>query len=637
MLGRVIQVDGRPTTVVGVLPPNFELPNLAAADLLVTQQLNIRPGVTFSFLTPIARLKPGLNAMQARQALEPLYQDALKSVPAGFSKEVSFHVVTLKERQVRDYRTALYVLLGCVVALLLIACANVANLLMARAAARQSEFALRAAIGASKSRLVRQALTESIFLSVVGGAVGLLLGTVLLRTLLAFAPGGMVRLQGTTLDPRILAFTGAVSLLSGVLFGLVPALQLQGAEALRSARTTGRGWRISQALVAVQVALSFVLLTSAGLFLQGLARMQRAPLGMNPEQVLTVRVQLGQAKYPQDAQVNGFLTEALDRLSLMPGSHSVALSDSVPLYGPSSAMIFSMIEVEGRPVDPKRATGGMTVMRTVTPSYFSAFGIPMVRGRAFTEEDRRGSEELIIVDELLARRLFPGQDAAGRRIRPGMNGPWRTIVGVARPVRNAGLAQANEPEYYNLWRSRPEHARRRAHYIVRSSAEPAELSSLIRAEFRRLDATLPVTITTMSQNLGSQLEKPLLQTTMLTVFAAVGLLLAAVGQFGLISYLVTQRSAEIGIRMAVGATARDVIALVAGRMLLWVGAGSAVGLLVAVWVGQFLKPLLYGVEAHDVWNFAGVLLVLTAVSLAALLQPSLRAVRIDPARTLRHE
>ena len=635
VLGRLLQIDGRPVAVVGILPPNFELPNLASADLLLTQQLNIRPGVTYSFLTPIARLKTGVTATQARHALEPLFQEALKSVPAGFAKEVAFHVVSLKDRQVREYRTGIFVLFGCVVLLLLIACANVANLLTARSAARQSEFAVRAAIGASRARLIRQALTESVFLSLAGGAAGLLLGTLLLRVLLSFAPAGMVRLHEITLDGRILAFTTLVSALTGLLVGVAPALQIQGVQALRSARIAGRGWRISQGMVAVQVALSVVLLTSAGLFLQSLYRMQNAPLGLNPEQVTTVRVQLGLAKYPQDAQVNGFLEQALERLSNVPGVHAVALSDSVPLYGPSNSMIFSMIEVEGRPVDPKRATGGMTVARTVTPSYFPALGIPIVRGRGFNEEDRHGSDELLIVDETLARRLFPGQDAVGKRVRPSMHGPWRTIVGVARPVKNAMMAQ--EPEYYHLWRSRPELARRRAHYILRSSTVPAELTSFIRAEFRRLDPTLPVTVSTMTANLGTHFENPRLQTAMLVVFAFIGLLLAAVGQFGLVSYLVTQRSAEIGIRMAVGATPGHVLGLITGRVLLWVGAGSVAGLLGSFWLGRFLDPLLFGVKPHDGANFAVVLLILFVVSTAAALQPALRALRIDPADALRHD
>ncbi|MBC8167893.1 MAG: ABC transporter permease, partial [Bryobacteraceae bacterium] len=637
ILGRILTIGGRSTEVAGVLPRGFELPNLARADVLLNQPLSQDPRATFTLLSVIGRMKQRVSLSQADAALRPLFQDQLKYVPAGFAQEVTFHMSSLRDRQVRDYKAASYVLLGCVLALLLIACANVANLLMARAASRTREFAVRAAIGASRWRLIRQTLTESALLGACGGLAGLLLAALLLRVLTGLAPDGMERLNEAGLDMRVLFFTTVLSLLSGFLFGLAPALYTPGAEALNTSRTTGRGWRVSQGMVALQIALSFVLLTGAGLLLQSLWRMQHVPLGMNPENVMVVRVQLGQQPYATPAQQSGFLETCLERIKQLPGVHYAAMSDSIPLYGPAVAMIYSNIEVQGEPPpDAKRQTGGMTVSRLITNGYFEALGIQVVHGRAFTEEDRVSGGEYAIVDERLGKRLFRGQDPVGKVIRSGFTGPWRTIVGVSRPARNAAARESDDPEYYFLWRRQPQSGRTRAHFVIRSEAEPAELASFVRAQFTRLDPKLPITITTMEENLRHQTERPRFQTTLLVIFAAIGVLLAAVGQFGLISYLVTQRSAEIGLRMALGATATDVVSMVVRRTLAWTIAGTAAGLVAAMWLTEYLQPLLFGVQPRDATNASAVLLLLFAVSIAAAWVPSGRAARIDPAKVLRH-
>jgi putative ABC transport system permease protein len=366
--------------------------------------------------------------------------------------------------------------------------------------------------------------------------------------------------------------------------------------------------------------------------------MQQVPLGFQPEQVLMVRLQLGMQRYPTALQQAAFFEQAAGRMRRIPGIRALALSDSAPLSGPSNTMIFSNIEIEGRAKPAEnRATGGMAVFRTVTPGYFGAMGIPILRGRGFTEEDRASAGQVAILGETLARRLFPGEDPLGRRMRAGLSGPWRTIVGIAHDAKNAGLTGTDDPEYYYLWRKGPESAHRAGSLILRSEANQAALASLVRASLAELDPTLPVTIATMRQNLGKLTERPRFESFLLSLFAAIGVLLAAVGQFGVISYLVTQRSSEIGVRMALGATGRHVVGLILRHTLTWTLVGSGVGLIVAWFGGRFLESMLFAVHAKDLVNFAAVFGLLIAVSLAAAWRPSLRAVRVDPAQVLRHE
>jgi hypothetical protein len=279
----------------------------------------------------------------------------------------------------------------------------------------------------------------------------------------------------------------------------------------------------------------------------------------------------------------------------------------------------------------------MVVWRAVTPEYFPMMGIPIVRGRAFTPQDRAGSEDLTIIDEVLARRLFPGEDPIGKRIQTGRAGPFRTIVGVARPAKNAGLTQQDDPEYYHLWRLRSGLEANRAHILLRSDAEPAELASFVRAEIARIDPTVPVSVTTMENNIARLTERPKLQTRLLTGFALIGLLLAAIGQFGLVSYIVTQRTSEIGLRMALGATPPDILRLIVTRMGAWTMAGAVAGTAASVWLGQYVQPLLFGVTPRDPATGVVVLIVLGAVSLMAALPPALRAMQVQPASALRHE
>ena len=637
-IGRNLTLDGRPVEIAGVLPADFELPTLARADILRSQQVVLQASRSMTFLFAFGRLKSGMTATQARAALDPIYRECLKFVPPGFVKEVSFHVTPLHERQVREYRAVSLVLLAAVIGVLLIACANVAGLLLARAAARRREFAVRAAIGAPRGRLVRQVLTESVTLAIVGGAAGVLLGAGLLRLLVKLAPAGIPHLSGAALDARVLLMALAACIGSGLVFGIVPALRTPRAQTLNLARVAGGGLRLRQALVAFQVGLTFVLLASAVLLVESLRNLQRVQLGMHPEHLLTVRVQLGRARYPAALQQAAFYARAAESLERLPGVRALALSDTLPLYGFANAMIFSNIEIEGRPpLDARRATGGMTVFRTVSPGYFSVFGIPIVRGRGFTESDQTASEPVAIVDESLARRLFPNEEAIGRRMRAGLNGPFRTIVGVARNVKNAGLAEGDDPEYYYVWRKGAESARGRGHFVLRSEADPAALAQLVRGEIAGIDPTLPLTISTMEQNLGRYVERPRFESLLFGLFAALAIALAAVGQFGVIQSLVTERTAEIGVRMALGATPAKVVGMVLRHLLVWTLIGAAAGVVAASFGARWLETLLYGVKPRDPASYAAVLLALIAVALVSALRPVQRAARLDPAQVLRHE
>ena len=637
-IGRTLTIDGRPVTVAGVLPPDFELPTLARADILRSQQAAQAGSRAMTFLFAFGRLKPGITAAQARAALEPIYRECLKSVPAGFVKEISFHVTPLEERQVHDYRAVSLVLLAAVAGVLLIACANVAGLLLARAAARRREFAVRAAIGAGRGRLMRQVLTESVLLALVGGAAGLALGALLLRALVKLAPAGIPHLQAAALDTRVLLTALAACVGSGLLFGLAPAWRTPRAETLNLARVAGGGLRLRQALVAVQMALTFVLLAGAVLLVESLRNLERVQLGMRPEHVLTVRVQLGRGRYPAPAQQAAFYEQAAEALARLPGVRALALSDTVPLYGFANAMIFSNIEVQGRPpLRAGRATGGMTVWRTVSPDYFRVMGIGIVRGRGFTEADQAAAEEPAIIDETLSRRLFPNEDPVGHRMRAGLSGPFRTIVGVARNVKNAGLAEGDDPEYYYVWRRQPAGGRARAHILLRSQAEPEALARLVRAEIARLDPALPLTIATMEQNLDRYIERPRFESVLLGLFAVLAVALAAVGQFGVIQSLVAERTAEIGVRMALGATPARVTGMVLRHVMAWTLAGAAFGAAGAWFAARWLETLLFGVEARDPASYAAVLAALVAVAAASAWRPARRAARLDPARVLRHE
>jgi putative ABC transport system permease protein len=643
VVGKTIPLDGRSATIVGILPPQFEMPTLEHADVLVPQALDEaaqqRPN-TGRVLYSIARLKPGVTPAQAAAALEPLFQQSLQFVPGPFRKEVKLRVRPLRDRQIHDARTASWILLAAVMAVLLIACANVANLLLARAAARQRELAVRVALGASRVRLVRQALTESLLLAAAGGVAGCLLAAALLRIFVAIAPEGIPRLAQATVDLRVLLVTLAISLVCGIAFGLASAIPQHAhprSETLAGWRTVGaRQDLFRHTLVAAQICASLILATGASLLLRSLWNLQNQPLGMRTASVLTATVTLGQNSYSEPARQLAFFEELERRLHSIPGVTHLALSDSTPLSGTARSTIYSVIDVAGRP-RAAEGTGGMVTWRAVTPGYFAALGVPILRGRGFREEDRDPAQNAIILSDALARRLFPGEDPLGKQIQPGRSGPWKTVVGVAGNVKNHALAEADDPEFYAIRKHTPEPFGRTATAILSGPIDPAALTRWLRTEVASLDPTVPVNIETLGQRVGKIAQRPRFNAWLLGLFAGMGMLLSAIGLYGVISFLVAQRTAEIGVRMALGATPGRIARLVLGHAARWTLAGAALGVAGSWFAARWLGAMLFHVSARDPWILAAAVAALWVTAMLAAWAPSRRAARVDPIQALRQE
>jgi putative ABC transport system permease protein len=641
--GKVMSLDGKPVEIIGVLPAGFEMPNLGVADMLLPEAFDEsaldrnHPRVV---LRTFARLKPSVTIAQATAALQPWFQDSLRFIPPQFREEVSLRVRSLRDRQIEDSRVGAWVLLGAVIAVLLLACTNVANLLLVRAAGRQREVAVRTALGATRVRLARQALTESLLLALLGGIAGCGLAYLLLRIFTSIAPEGIVRLQQASLDLRVLGFCFAVSLISGLLFGVAPALDRPVPEALagRSVRTPVRG-SFRHSLVAAQIAGSLVLLTGAGLLLRSLWKIQSVSIGLETQHLVTAQISLGQYRYPDAPQQLAFFHKLEARLSQIPGVELVALSNSLPPSGPGQATFFASIELAGRP-RPAEGTGGMVGFRMVTPNYFSALGIRIVRGRLFTEADRSPGEQPVVLSETLAARLFPKEDPLGKMLRftaADMQGPWRTIVGIAGNVKNNGLTADADPEFYLPWKNDPEAYVQRGYVTIRTSLSPNTMVPWVRSEIAGLDPTMPVEFATMSARVGILTQRPRFDALLLSLFAGIGVLLAALGLYGVVSFFVSQRTQEIGVRMALGATPRNISKMVLRNVARWTLGGAGLGLLGSWFCARLLQSLLFEVRAHDPMLLAMPLLILLAVAFFAAWIPARRAARVDPMVALRYE
>jgi predicted permease len=643
ILNKTISLDGQTVRVLGVLPNEFEFPTLEHADVIVPQALDeaaqrkTPPGrVLFSF----ARLKPAVTIEQASAALQPLFQQALNQAPPQFRKEIHLRVRSLRDRQVHDARLAAWIMLAAVIAVLLIVCANVASLLLARAAARERELAVRSALGASRARLIRQTLTESLLLALGGAITGMVLAFALLRAFVAIAPEGVPFLNRAGLDLRIAAFAVAVSFCCGILFGIAPALQTPRAESLAGRASTGISHhQLRQSLVVAQIAVSLVLLASAGLLVRSFRNLLNQPLGIHAESVLTAAISLGEQRYPKPEQQMAFFQQLEAKLRSLPGVKVLAISDTLPPGGWHHDQILASIRVAGRPL-PAEGTGGLVAWRWVTPGYFPALNIPLVQGRDFHEDDRSSNDHFIIASQSLADLMFPGQNPIGQHLQPGLEGPWYTVVGVARNVKNSGLTGEDEPEYYRLRRDRVEDWadwRRGCSIILRTSAPPGATADWLRSEVGVLDPTVPVEIATMQHHVNELADRPRFESALFGLFAFVGVLLAAIGIYGVISFMVTQRTQEIGIRMALGATRGDVLQLVTASGVRLVAIGGVAGLLVSLLIARGMASLLFGIGPNDPLTFVAVALLLVAVALVAMWIPARNATRIDPLEALRYE
>jgi predicted permease len=648
ILNKTIEIDGSPVRVIGVLPRDFEMPRLQAVDVLFPMAVNEAAdrsanGGYGSPRRAFARLKPGVTVQQAQAELQPLFQYDLKSVPSELRYDVHLKVRSLRERQMQNARLTAWVLLGAVFAVLLIACANVASLLMARGATRGRELAVRSALGASRARLVRQALTEALLLSVAGAAAGCALAEALLRFFIAMAPATIPYLAQTRLDLRIVGFAVLLAILCGGLFGLAPALQRPNREALNGRLSTLVSHAtLRQSLVVAQIAASMVLLAGAMLLVRSFRNLENQHLGMRDDSTLTVSLSLGEHNYPTPQSQMTFFQEVERRLQFGPGVSLVATTDSLPPASEHDVTRYDLIEISGRPPS-HRETGAVVTYRLISPEYFRALDIPIVRGKGFTDEELTSSEHVIVVSQLLASLLFPGENAVGQRIRFGSHADdiWYTVVGVAANVKNGGLTGEEKPEYYGLRRNRAEDWDRGGTWgrtsavVVRSALPPQEMSRWIRSQVAAIDPTLPVDIATLRQRVAKLADQPRFQTTLVSFFAAAGLALAMIGLYGVIAYLVAQRTQEIGVRMALGANKGDILRLVMGRSLRLILSGIVVGLVAALAATRVLSSLLYSVGPHDPVTFGLVTLLLVLVAVVAALIPARSATSVNPIVALR--
>ena len=640
IVGRSVSLNGEPVQIIGVLPSQFEMPTLTRADLLIPAVLDeagMRRDGPQSILRTFARLKPGVTISQARAALQPLFDRAMTFVPAAFRNEVHLSVRSLRDRQMGDAKLASWVLLLAVLAVLLLASTNVANLLLARAAVRRREAAVRIALGATTGRLARQAVTESMLLSLAGAAAGCWVAYGLLRLFVSIAPEGIPRLAQAAIDYRVLLFTLGVALVSGLLFGLAPTWRRPSPEIL----TGNHGQEMSrsllrQILVTSQIAVSLVLLTGAGLLLRSLWRLESVPLGMDAQNIVTAEITLGQYRYRQEPQQRAFFEQLQTRLKEIPGISSVALSDSVPPAGGMSVAIYSNIEIAGRPRTPQ-GTGGMVGFRQVSPEYFSTLEAKIAQGRGFDDDDLVPGQNVVILSDALARRLFSNGDALGKSMRYDLNGPWRTVVGVASDVRNNGLEKTSDPEFYIPWKDDPQEYFGHAFVILRTPVNPNTIAKWVRSEVASIDPTQPVIIEAMAQRVSKLADRPRFNAVLLTLFAVTGVCLAAVGLFGVVGYLVAQRTREIGVRMALGATPHNILWLVLRSVARWTLAGALAGVVGSWFAARLLQALVFEVSVHDPWLLCLPIVLLIAIAFLAGLIPATRAMRVDPMAALRHE
>lgn len=639
ILGKIITLDDAPARVTGVLPKDFEMPQLGEADVLLPEQLDEvlarSPNATI-FLRSFARLKDGLSIEQAREKMRPLFEQSLKDAPASLRPEIHLVVRSVRDRQIHDAKLASWMLIGAVLALLLLSCANVANLLLARASARKKELAMRAALGAGRSRLVRQTLTESLVLGLAGGAAGCGMGWALLRLFVSMAPSGLMRLNEASIDLRVLLFTLAVSLFSSVLFGLLPALERPRADALAGWRAVGTARTLfRQMLVAAQIAISLLLLTSASLFIRSLQKLESQPLGFQPEHLVAASFVLSHHRYQQPAAQTAFYNELESRLKRIPGVSAFALSDSMPPAGGMHGRPYSNMHIAGHPLLPQN--GGMVGFRYVTPGYFQTMGIPILSGRTFKEAERGSGETPLILSDTLAHRMFGNENPIGQQIELSADGHWAPVVGVAADVKNDGLAVSAEPEYYRLRMRNADQLGHDGVALFRTSLDSETLTRWIRGEFSALDPALPVRVQTMHERVNVLSDRPRFLAILVGLFAMFGLLLAAVGLYGVMSFLVVQQTREIGVRMAMGATPRGIALLVQKRAGSWTGAGIVLGIVGSLAFTWLVRGLLFGVSPHDPLSLAAAIGVLGLSAVLAAWLPSRRAARVDPAVSLRYD
>ncbi|HEU5182192.1 MAG TPA: ABC transporter permease [Candidatus Polarisedimenticolia bacterium] len=646
ILGKPVNLDGQPYTVVGILPAGFQI--LQPADFFLPftpwaatlpDDRNWHPGII-----ALARLKPGVSREQARQEMIGIAKRLETQYPL-YNTDKSADVVGLQDQLVKDQRPALLLLLGAVSFVLLIACVNLANLLLARAATRGREVAVRTALGASRGRLIRQLLTESVLLAAAGGTVGLAVAWAALGWLLKMAADSIPQGAVIGVDASVLAFTAGVSLLAGILFGIVPALRTATPDLREALNEGSRGstggpgqHRLRSALVIMEIAFAMVLLVGSGLLLRSFSRLQDVPPGFRPDHLLVVDLPASPTTYAEPARRYDFYDRLIERARALPGVRAAAAASFLPVSGGGSMLHFN---VKGKPPgSPKDFTAAG--YRAVTPGYFEALGVPLLRGRHLTAADRDGRGSVVLVNATMAKTYFPGVNPLGQWIQlgatPEAEVPWMEVVGVVGDVRQ-GLALDPQAEMYLPFRQADQLLPVfQLSLVLRSAGEPLAQVQALRSAVAEIDPDQPlVKVRTMEENMAASVAQPRFRTWLIGIFAGIALALAAVGIYGVMSYTVTQRTSEIGVRVTLGARPVEIFRIIVGQGLRLACIGVGFGLAAALAATRLLESFLFGVSAYDPWTLAGVAILLVLVSLAACLLPARRATRMDPVAALRCE
>ena len=640
VLGSGIMLNDLSYTVVGVLRPDFELVTHNAQsqpEVWVPLALNLEKLQRGTHpLRVLARIKPGLTLRRAQADLNVVAANLAKLYPEN-NKEKEIIAVPLAKQATEKVRTALTTLLAGVGLLLLIACANVANLLLSRAATRQKEIAVRLALGASRRRVAQQLLTENVFLALLGGATGLFLASVAIRTLGRYLPADLPRISGLAIDLRVLAATAFLSLSTGILFGLAPVFQTWRENANETLKQNARivgsvQSRLRNGLVMVQTAVALILVTGAALTAKSLWNLMQVSPGFRTEHVITARISLPASRYPDVQRIAAFQKELLERIRNIPSIQSAGSTAYLPLSGADNAWAFF---IEGRPPLPI-GVDNMAKYRPTSPGYFETIGIPVLRGRGFTPSDSESAPLVVVINQSMARTYWGERDPVGQRLRFGGAG-WRTIVGIVGDVRHEGLDRESKTEMYVPFTQIPNTERRPA-IVVRTGIDPAAIITPLRTVVSAMDSALPLDqIETMDQLVSASVGQPRFRTILLSAFSVLALMIASVGVYGVMSYLVNQRIREFGIRIAIGATKAGILRMVLRHATALIAGGVALGLVGSVVFARLITGLLYGVDALDPLIFGGASLLLSAVAFVASYIPAQRATRVDPIAALRYE
>jgi putative ABC transport system permease protein len=651
VIDQPIQLDGQSYTVIGVMPPDFKFPPafsaktteemIKNADLWVPLTTDDVPLVrNIRNLKMIGRLKPGVTPQQAQAEINAIASQLDKQFP-DFNAGIDSLVIPLHEQVVGDVRQSLLILLAAVTLVLLIACANIVNVLLAKATARQKEIAIRTALGASPLRLLRQLLTESVLLGLVGGLFGLMIAYAGTKILGSVASLNIPQLKDLSFDVKVLLFGLATSLLTSLIFGLAPAtaaLKLNLNESLKEGGRSSSGAatraRLRNALVIAEIALAVVLVTAAGLMLRSFIRLQSQSPGLDPKNLITLEIELADVRYHDAQQQMLFQQRLLQRVASLPGVQYAATVDNLPFSGNSFNTSFT---IEGRPTGPTMETP-RAYYRVISPNYFQAIGIKPPRGNQFTNRDTAEQPGVAIINETAAQRYWPGADPIGKRIKRGRlesKNPWVTITGIVSVSKQNSLKEGSQPEIYVPYLQNPG---LNFTLVARTTPEPKTLAGALRGEVRAADPEIPVTnLKLMEELISNSVNKERFNVLLLGVFAALALILAAVGVYGVLSYSVTLRTHDIGVRMALGAMPIDIFKHVLGQALLWAGIGLAIGILIAIGSTRVMSSLLYGISASDPLTLVATSLVLLVMALLASYIPARRATKVDPIITLRHE